>query len=104
MESAPETPSSLPNAAPAGVPVVASVVVAHPHPGLDATLGALAAQDYPHLTHLFFIVGATGGGANDPRLEATAAAITAVLPRAIVLTVVGNPGYGPTQNEAARMV
>lgn len=104
MESAPETPSSPPNAAPGGVPVVASVVVAHPHPGLDATLEALGAQDYPHLTYLFFVVGAPGGGADDPRLEATMRAITEALPQAILRTVVGNPGYGPTQNEAARMV
>lgn len=104
MESASETPSSLPNAAPVGVPVVASVVVAHPHPGLDATVAALAAQDYAHLTHLFFVVGAPGGGADEPALQAATAAITAVLPQAIVRTVVGNPGYGPTQNEAARMV
>ena len=104
MESAPETPSSPPNAAPGGVPVVASVVVAHPHPGLGATLEALGAQDYPHLTYLFFVVGAPGGGADDPRLEATMRAITEALPQAILRTVVGNPGYGPTQNEAARMV
>ncbi|MFM8389768.1 MAG: hypothetical protein ACKOA5_11020, partial [Actinomycetota bacterium] len=63
---------------------MASVVVAHPRPGLDATLEALAAQDYPHLNHLFFVVGATGGSAIDPRVEAIAAAITAALPRAIV--------------------
>lgn len=104
MESAPETPSSPPNVAAGGVPVVASVVVAHPHPCLEATLEALAAQDYPHLTHVFFVVGAPGGATSDPRVDATTAAITAVLPGAIVRSVVGNPGYGPTQNEAARMV
>ncbi|MEY3641337.1 MAG: hypothetical protein RLZZ199_1142, partial [Actinomycetota bacterium] len=109
MESAPETPSSPSNAASASVPVVASVVVAHPHTGLDAVLESLAAQDYPHLTHLFFVVGAPGGEATaspaqTATLETTTAAITAALPGAIVRTVVGNPGYGPTQNEAARMV
>jgi GT2 family glycosyltransferase len=71
---------------------------------LEATLEALAAQDYPHLTHAFFVIGAPGGAASDPRVDATTAEITAVLPGAIVRSVVGNPGYGPTQNEAARMV
>ena len=84
--------------------MVASVVVAHPHPCLEASLAALAAQDYPHLTHVFYVVGAPGGGGSDPRTEATVAAITAALPQAIVRSVVGNPGYGPTQNETARMV
>lgn len=109
MESAPETPSSPSKSASVGVAVVTSVVVAHPHAGLDVVLESLAAQDYPYLTYLFFVVGAPAGEANAPPaqaapLEPTTAAITAALPGAIVRTVVGNPGYGPTQNEAARMV
>ena len=104
MESASETPSRPPDAAPSGVPVVASVVVASPHPDLAGTVEALAAQDYPNLTQVFFIVGASAGGDPDPDSRAAAAVITAALPGAIVRNVVGNPGFGPTQNEVARMV
>ena len=104
MESAPvaenshESPSGAPAAPVTNVPVVASVVVASPHPDLGATLDALAAQDYPTLQFVFFLVGADGGDSEAARL------IAERLPGAVVRTVVGNPGYGPTQNEAARMV
>lgn len=98
METAHENPSG-PTSVPAPtVPVVVSVVVASPHPDLEATLEALAAQDYPHLQYLFFVVGADGTDGEAARL------IVDRLPGAVVRSVVGNPGYGPTQNEAARMV
>jgi len=77
------------------VPVVASVVVATPSPDLAAVVEALAAQDYPQVQHVFFIAG-EAGDVND--------VIRDVLPGAVIRTVVGNPGYGPTQNELARMV
>lgn len=98
MESAHETPSG-PAAVPAStVPVVVSVVVASPHPDLAATLEALAAQDYPQLQYVLFVLGADGAEHDAGRL------IAEHLPGAVVRSVVGNPGYGPTQNEAARMV
>ena len=100
MESAPETPSETPRAESPAVPVVASVVVASPSSDLAEAVGALAAQDYPQVQHVFFVAGDAAEGGVD---EATAV-IRAALPGAIVRNVVGNPGYGPTQNELARMV
>lgn len=103
MESGPvaenphETPTGL-LTAPAGPPVVVSVVVASPHPDLEATLDALAAQDYPGLRFVFFVVGADAPADEAGRL------ISDRLPGAVVRGVAGNPGYGPTQNEVLRMV
>lgn len=105
MESALETPSS-PEFGAGPVPVVGAVVVAQPNPHLAEVLDALAAQDHPDLRFVFFVVGAaadepTGSsGSSGPADRA----IRERLPNAIVRTVVGNPGYGPTQNELARMV
>ena len=61
-------------------------------------LDSLVAQDYPQLQFVFFLVGTDGLDNESARL------ITDRLPGAIVRSVVGNPGYGPTQNEVARMV
>ena len=89
------------------VPVVASTVVhlaagGQAPEGFTEVLGSLAAQDYPALQFVFFVT--TGGVADGGDISAVEALITESLPEAVVRSVVGNPGFGPTQNEIARMV
>ena len=104
MENPPETPSGQDVGQPAepqptpAVPVVVATVVHLPSPSLDESLAALAALDYPDLRFVFFVVGGdTGDGDTEGRIRE-------VLPEALVRPVAGNPGYGPTQNELARIV
>lgn len=101
MESAPETPSDSPLGEAPAVPVVVSVVVANPCPTLPEVLEALVAQDYPLVQHVFFVTGVADPAGSD---DVVVDAITRALPSAVVRTVLGNPGYGPAQNELARMV
>lgn len=89
------------------MPVVASTVVylaadGQPPAGFAETLASLAAQDYPALQYVFFVCAdAAADAAAGPALEGL---IAESLPGAVVRSVVGNPGFGPTQNEIARMV
>ena len=78
-------------------PVVCSMVVRAPGEWFSEVLHALAAQDYPNVQTLFFVID--DGGATD-----VAAKIQAVLPAAIVRMVEGNPGWGPVQNQVLRLV
>ena len=106
MEVTPESLQTLPPQDPpleGGVPVVASTVVylaadGRVPEGFAEMLESLAAQDYPALQFVFFV---TGEGVATAAVEAL---IAESLPAAVVRTVVGNPGFGPTQNEIARMV
>jgi GT2 family glycosyltransferase len=72
------------------------MVVANPGEWFAEVLHALAAQDYPNLQTLFFVVD---GGADD-----VVGQIRTVLPGAIVRIVEGNPGWGPVQNQVLRLV
>ena len=75
---------------------------------LGETLASLATQDYPALQFVFFLVAdpasATANTSGEATVESVTTSITGVLPEAVVRTVVGNPGFGPAQNEIARMV
>jgi GT2 family glycosyltransferase len=89
------------------VPVVASTVVhlsvdGRVPEGFAEMLGSLADQDYPALQFVFFV--SSEGPANDSRVSDLEAFVADRLPGAVVREVVGNPGFGPTQNEIARMV
>jgi len=64
-----------------------------------AVIAALVNQDYESLQYLFFLVGPD----EDVR-QAYESHIAQHLPLAAVRRVEGNPGYGPTQNAAARLV
>ena len=89
------------------VPVVASTVVhlsadGQPPDGFSETLASLAAQDYPALQFVFFV--SSGAGGDGAPAGAVESLIAESLPGSVVRSVVGNPGFGPTQNEIARMV
>ena len=75
------------------------VVYGPPTPAFNEVVAALAAQDYPSLQHLFFLVGVADHdrGVYEEQLQAA-------FPASVVRSVGDNPGYGPTQNEAARLV
>ena len=82
--------------------MVCAVAVYRPGPWFDETLAALAAQDYPNVHHLFFVVqGDETEGSAD---EAVSGSIAAALPGAVVRRVAGNPGFGPLMNEVSRLV
>jgi len=80
----------------AGAPAVVAVMVTH-NPGewFEQALDGLAAQDYPALSVL--IVDADSDA--DP-----AARVAPVLPTAYVRRLDHNPGFGPSANEALRVV
>jgi GT2 family glycosyltransferase len=75
------------------------VIYGAPTPAFTEVVEALAAQDYPSLQHLFFLVGVV-----DNERIAYEEQLQAVFPSSVVRSVAGNPGYGPTQTEAARLV
>ena len=78
------------------------MAVYRPGPWFADTLAALAAQDYPNLHHLFFVVQGEG---NDPAVdESIVDSLSATLPGAVVRRVAGNPGFGPLMNEVSRLV
>ena len=62
-------------------------------------VAGLVGQDYESLQYLFFLVGP-----DDEVRQAYESHIAQHLPLAAVRKVEGNPGYGPTQNAAARLV
>lgn len=72
------------------------MVVHDPGPWFAETLGSLAGQDYPNLQTLFFLTASCD--------DSVAATIRGVLPQAVVRSVQGNPGFGPTVNEVMRLV
>ena len=84
-------------------PVVASMVVYQPGPWFVESLQALAAQTYPQLQTLFFVVGSNGGVGEGEDANLTEL-IHSVLPQAVVRHVEGNPGFGLVSNEVARLV
>ena len=84
-------------------PVVASMVVYRPGPWFVESLQALAAQTYPQLQTLFFVVGIHGGDGEGADADPTEL-IHSVLPQAVVRHVEGNPGFGLVSNEVARLV
>jgi GT2 family glycosyltransferase len=87
----------------AAPPVVASIVVYQPGPWFEESLRALAAQTYPQLQTLFFVVG--GNTANHDGLEVDLTeVIHSVLPQAVVRQIEGNPGFGLVSNEVGRLV
>ena len=78
------------------------MAVYRPGPWFAETLAALAAQDYPNLHHLFFVVQGEG---DDPAVdESIVDSLSATLPGAVVRRVAGNPGFGPLMNEVSRLV
>ena len=84
-------------------PVVASMVVYRPGPWFVESLQALAAQTYPQLQTLFFVVGVNAGDGDGADADPTEL-IHSVLPQAVVRHVEGNPGFGLVSNEVARLV
>jgi len=89
-------PSSIVRA-PDAPPVVAAMVVSSPGEWFDEVLAGLAAQDYPNLQSLFFVI-------EDGSSTELSGRIRASLPNAIVRMVEGNPGWGPVQNQVLRLV
>jgi GT2 family glycosyltransferase len=92
-------------------PVVVAMVVHQPCPWLDEVLTSLAAQDYPNLQTLFFVIGAASSPTVDiaPAVNILPAgnasdSIRLALPAAVIRQVEGNPGYGPLMNEVGRLV
>jgi len=84
-------------------PVVASMVVYRPGPWFEESLRALAAQTYPQLQTLFFVVGGNEHGVDGFDVDLTEL-IHSVLPQAVVRQIEGNPGFGLVSNEVARLV
>ena len=84
-------------------PVVASMVVYRPGPWFEESLRALAAQTYPQLQTLFFVVGGDLDGDHGLVGDPTEL-IHSVLPQAVVRHIEGNPGFGLVSNEVARLV
>lgn len=83
--------------APDAPPVVVSMVVSSPGEWFTEVLDGLAAQDYPNLQTLFFLI-------EDASTTELTQRIRAILPDSIVRTVQGNPGWGPVQNQVIRLV
>ena len=92
-----------PRRAPIAPPVVASMVVYQPGPWFEESLRALAAQTYPQLQTLFFVVGGNLGG-NHGLVSDPTELIHSVLPQAVVRHIEGNPGFGLVSNEVTRLV
>ena len=84
-------------------PVVASIVVYQPGPWFEESLQALAAQTYPQLQTLFFVVGGNTHSVDGLEVDLTEL-IHTVLPQAVVRQIEGNPGYGLVSNEVSRLV
>lgn len=72
------------------------MVVHDPGPWFAETLASLAGQEYPNLQTLFFLTASCD--------DSLASEIRGVLPQAVVRSVQGNPGFGPTVNEVMRLV
>ncbi|MDE0653880.1 MAG: glycosyltransferase [bacterium] len=85
-------------------PPVRAIVVAHdPGDWFDETLQSLRDQDYAALSVTVVDVS-EGADSADGTPSDVAARVAAVMPDATVMTVPGNPGFGPAVNAAARML
>ena len=85
-------------------PPVRAIVVAHdPGNWFGETLQSLRDQDYAALSVTVVNVSADGEPADGVPSD-VAARVAAVMPDATVMTVPGNPGFGPAVNAAARML
>ena len=94
-------------------PAVRAIVVAHePGEWFAESLGSLRDQDYAALSVTVVDVSGSadpggadpGGGDPGDGAQSVVAQVAAVLPDATVMTVPGNPGFGPAVNAAARMI
>ena len=85
-------------------PPVRAIVVAHdPGDWFVETLESLRQQDYASLTVTVVDVAAEGEVA-DGAASTVVERVAEVMPDATVMTVPGNPGFGPAVNAAARMI
>ena len=76
-------------------PVVAVMVVHEPDLWFDEVLTSLEQQDYPNLRVLVLVTGEPGDVPEQVRSR---------VPRALVRSVAGNPGFAAAANEALRLV
>lgn len=84
-------------------PAVRAIVVAHePGESFAESLGSLRDQDYAALS--VTVVDVSGSRDPDDGAAGVVEQVAAVLPDATVMTVPGNPGFGPAVNAAARMI
>jgi GT2 family glycosyltransferase len=72
-------------------PVVAVMVVHEPDLWFDEVLTSLEQQDYPNLRVLVLVTGEPGDVPEQVRSR---------VPRALVRSVAGNPGFAAAANEA----
>ena len=85
-------------------PPVRAIVVAHdPGDTFDETLQSLRDQDYAALSVTVVDVTEDAEAADGAGSD-VAARVAAVMPDATVMTVPGNPGFGPAVNAAARLL
>ncbi len=86
-------------------PLVTAMVVHQPGAWFEEVLACLAAQDYPNISHVFFLTTPiTESGADTTQANLVSQQITDVLPKAVVRIVEGNPGFGRQVNELQRIV
>ena len=84
-------------------PAVRAIVVAHePGEWFAESLGSLRDQDYAALS--VTVVDVSGSGDSDDGAPGVVEQVAAVMPDATVMTVPGNPGFGPAVNAAARII
>jgi len=81
------------------------MVVHQPGPWFEEVLSGLASQDYPNLSHIFFVTTPiVGGVADTTAANNLSRQITDALAGAVVRVVEGNPGFGRLINETQRIV
>lgn len=81
------------------------MVVHQPGAWFEEVLACLAAQDYPNISHVFFLTTPIiESGADTTQANLVSRQITDVLPKAVVRIVEGNPGFGRQVNELQRIV
>ncbi|MFM8776936.1 MAG: glycosyltransferase family 2 protein, partial [Actinomycetota bacterium] len=86
-------------------PVVTPMVVHQPGTWFDEVLSGLSAQDYPNLSHVFFVTTPiVDGVADTTEANRLSSQITGTLAGAVVRVVEGNPGFGRLVNETQRIV
>lgn len=84
-------------------PAVRAIVVAHdPGEWFAESLVSLRDQDYSSLS--VTVVDVSAGGDEDDGVSGVLEQVAEVMPDATVMTVPGNPGFGPAVNAAARMI
>ena len=86
-------------------PVVTAMVVHQPGAWFAEVLSSLSSQDYPNLSHVFFLTTPIVDSIADTSAASEISKqITAVFPKSLVRIVEGNPGFGRVTNELQRMV